>query len=613
MIRAYSITAICLSLLISFSACSQKQPISLHPDNPHYFLFRGKPTVLIGSTEHYGAVLNLDFDYVKYFDELKSNGLNVTRTFTGFYVEPQGAFGIARNTLAPGEGKLICPWARSNEAGYAGGGNKFDLNKWDEAYFERLKNFLREAGKRGIVVELDLFSNIYDTIQWKLSPLYFTNNINNLAPIRDHKEILSLKHPEIIKIQEQMVEKILSELNDFDNLYYEICNEPYFGDLLALDTWEKHMTEFTHKTESKLGKRHLISNNIANGSEKIKNLNQGVSIANFHYAKPPVAVELNYSLNLPVGDNETGFNGIEDVHYRTEAWDFMVAGGALFNNLDYSFATGHEDGSFKVAPGQPGGGGQALRSQLQYLKNVMDSLDFVQMKPSNELIRNKMRGIATARVLANEGNQYLLYLNNAIKENTNYSLRYSGFFSSPVTEKIWLYAVSDDGVRLYLNNKLLINNWTNHGTTTDSVLVNLKAGEKVPLKLEFFQSGGGAELQLNWKIPGKNMENIPISAFKAMDGKTPGLNVSRFSDIELKSQTSELVVSNVNAIGISPTEGAKIEVFNISLELSKGNYTGTWIDPVSGLRTSFPINHSGGELEIITPPFIEDMALLIRK
>ncbi|HXJ74810.1 MAG TPA: hypothetical protein VNM37_18285, partial [Candidatus Dormibacteraeota bacterium] len=45
-------------------------PISLHPDNPHYFLFRGEPTVLISSAEHYGAVLNLDFDYVTYLATL---------------------------------------------------------------------------------------------------------------------------------------------------------------------------------------------------------------------------------------------------------------------------------------------------------------------------------------------------------------------------------------------------------------------------------------------------------------------------------------------------------------------------------------------------------------
>ena len=41
------------------------QPIQLHPENPHYFLWRGQPTVLITSGEHYGAVLNADFDYAK--------------------------------------------------------------------------------------------------------------------------------------------------------------------------------------------------------------------------------------------------------------------------------------------------------------------------------------------------------------------------------------------------------------------------------------------------------------------------------------------------------------------------------------------------------------------
>ena len=58
------------------------EPLRLHPDNPHYFLFRGQPTVLIGSTEHYGAVLNRDFDYVRYLDALAADGLNLTRTFS---------------------------------------------------------------------------------------------------------------------------------------------------------------------------------------------------------------------------------------------------------------------------------------------------------------------------------------------------------------------------------------------------------------------------------------------------------------------------------------------------------------------------------------------------
>src|SRR6266498_2832934 len=88
-------------LILAFHISSAKIPLSLHPDNPHYFLFRGKPTVLVTSGEHYGAVLNLDFDYRKYLDTLAKDGLNNTRTWSGAYCEAPGDFNIASNTLAP--------------------------------------------------------------------------------------------------------------------------------------------------------------------------------------------------------------------------------------------------------------------------------------------------------------------------------------------------------------------------------------------------------------------------------------------------------------------------------------------------------------------------------
>jgi hypothetical protein len=119
-----ALVEICLSSLLVIACARSYPPLGLHPENPHYFLFRGKPTVLIGSTEHYGAVLNLDFNYVTYLDELAAKNLNVTRTFSGIYHEPQGAFGIEKNTLAPAKGKLICPWARSDQSGFLNGGNK---------------------------------------------------------------------------------------------------------------------------------------------------------------------------------------------------------------------------------------------------------------------------------------------------------------------------------------------------------------------------------------------------------------------------------------------------------------------------------------------------------
>ena len=61
-------------------------PLRLHPKNPRYFLFRGRSTVLLTAGEHYGAVVNRDFDYVRYLEAIRSYGFNLTRLFTGSFV-----------------------------------------------------------------------------------------------------------------------------------------------------------------------------------------------------------------------------------------------------------------------------------------------------------------------------------------------------------------------------------------------------------------------------------------------------------------------------------------------------------------------------------------------
>jgi hypothetical protein len=53
-------------VLLSAVAGGRAEPIRVHPDNPHYYLFRGRPTVLITSAEHYGAVINRAFNYNAY-------------------------------------------------------------------------------------------------------------------------------------------------------------------------------------------------------------------------------------------------------------------------------------------------------------------------------------------------------------------------------------------------------------------------------------------------------------------------------------------------------------------------------------------------------------------
>jgi hypothetical protein len=423
LVSPYRLALACLAgWLVLAAAARAAEPLRLHPDNPRYFLFRGKPAILITSGEHYGAVLNQDFDYVRYLDELKANGLNLTRTFSGTYREVPGSFHIVQNTLAPARGKYLAPWARSATAGAADGGNKFDLTRWDAAYFKRLKDFLTQAGKRGIVVELSLFCTIYDEKLWDANPMKARNNVNGVGNV-GRLQAYALKEDKLTAVQDALVRKIVTELKDFDNLYYEVCNEPYFGGVTR--KWNDHIIATLVRTEKALKTRHLIAQNISNGSVKIDRPNKDVSVFNFHYSAPPDSVRLNYGLKRAVADDETGFRGTGDLPYRTEGWDFFLAGGAVYSSLDYSFTCSRPDGTFRVTT-SPGGGGRALRRSLKVLKDFMEGFEFIKMAPHNKVVRGgwvkapltagePAQAAATTRVLAEPGKAYAIYVKGGVR------------------------------------------------------------------------------------------------------------------------------------------------------------------------------------------------------
>jgi hypothetical protein len=379
----------------------------LHPDNPHYFEYEGKPTVLVTSGEHYGALMNLDFDYVKYFDELQSKGLNHTRIFSATYREVPGNFGITGNTLAPAPDRFIAPWPRSNRPGALDGLNKFDLTKWNEDYFERLKDLLAQAESRGIIVELVLFCPYYNDSMWEVSPLNIANNINGVGDV-SREQALTMASAGLVEAQQSVAQKTVLELREVRNVYFEICNEPYALNLAAVD-WQRHMTAVVAEADALSAARHIISENYANGSAVIVNHDPLISLYNFHYSRPPESVGMNYVLELPIGNNETGFDGSADSTYRIQGWDFLLAGGALYNNLDYSFSVGHESGDLDFEGASPGGGSAALRSQLGHLLRFFEGLPFIEMAPDAAALTSPPKE-ASARVLSAPGKTYAVYL-----------------------------------------------------------------------------------------------------------------------------------------------------------------------------------------------------------
>jgi len=318
------------------------EPVRLHPDNPRYLLWRGAPAVLITAGEHYGAVMNLDFDYARYLDVLKSNRFNLTRVFSGTYREVSGSFNITGNTLAPARGRYVCPWARSETPSVVDGKGKFDLTRWDTTYFDRLKDFLTLAGRRGVVAELVLFCTMYDENVWNASPMNARNNVNGIGKV-PRSELYSGHDKALLAIQNALVAKLVTELNHFDNLYFEVCNEPYERGGLTKE-WNDLIIAAITDTEAMLPKKHLIAQGFPPSSAPVPGLNRHVSILNFHGAKAD-AVQLNHSLNRVIALDETGGTDRSDLKYRTEAWKWILAGGAIYDHLDFSFTTDHPDGS----------------------------------------------------------------------------------------------------------------------------------------------------------------------------------------------------------------------------------------------------------------------------
>ena len=387
-------------LLAAFSLSAATEPICVHPQNPRYFQWQGRPTVLVASGEHYGAVVNQDFDYRKYLATVQAASLNHTRLFLGDYAEGPGSFGIADNSLAPPAGRFVAPWARSSNPGFALGGNRFDLDRWDPDYFERLHGFFEEAQRRDIVVEAVLF---FAGPSLTFSPLNASNNVNATTLI-DAKQYLSLDNGNVLGRQEAYCRKLVRELNPYGNCYFNLCNEPWFDNQekpgfasqpsSAVKAWIRRVSEWVSDEESRLPNRHLLGVDISNQGtvitqDDLEKHFGALSIFSVHYDANAEILRLNPALPKILAFNETGFNGTKDDNYRVQGWRFLLSGGGLYGHLDFSFTVGHEDGSAmpRFQNGSyDGGGSAALRRQLKILLDFMNSIPFAHMQPDNGVV-----------------------------------------------------------------------------------------------------------------------------------------------------------------------------------------------------------------------------------
>lgn len=404
----------------------QNGPVQVYPANPHYFMYKGHPVVLITSDQHYGAVIDQDFDFAKYLNYLSDNGMNLTRIYPGGMFEPTDKY-ILGNPLGPRPGRQLLPWAKSNRQGanpaLAEPGQpafKYDLNTWDTQYFQRLKSFVELARKKDIIVEIAFFNGMYSDC-WPLMTMYHVNNIQNVghyeAPDCGLFTTMDKRNLDVTKYQKAYIKKIVNELNAYDNIIYDICDEPSLqglpdGSIVVnpdsiIAPWINAMQEAFLQAEALLPNKHLLGQTVQNLSPDFSE-ELWCQWLPAEYVKPAEkALMLNYKANKPIMNVESNYFGASLTRnaytadaVRVEGWWFILGGGAGSINLNGEYYRGNETGSADTQ--------NQIAQQRKILREFMDKLDLSGLSRFTAVSRIPKGAVISA--LAENGKQYALYL-----------------------------------------------------------------------------------------------------------------------------------------------------------------------------------------------------------
>ncbi|UYK74767.1 glycoside hydrolase family 3 C-terminal domain-containing protein [Xanthomonas sacchari] len=87
--------------------------------------------------------------------------------------------------------------------------------------------------------------------------------------------------------------------------------------------------------------------------------------------------------------------------------------------------------------------------------------------------------------------------------NDHFSIRWSGQLLPPVSGRYRIEAAADDGFRLYVDGKLVLDHWTDSDSMrADGVDLELQAGRAYAVRLEYYDAERDASVRLGWRMPG---------------------------------------------------------------------------------------------------------------
>jgi hypothetical protein len=224
--------------------------------NPYYFEDgAGKPVVLIGDYT-WGVFSDLDYDGKALLESLRARGLNLCRVWLWWGAErfPEETKYVGRSHIEP--------YLRPGPGTANDGKPRYDLSRFNERFFERLRELCSAARESGVFLQLitvDAWMLKHPHL-WKLHAYHKDNNVNGVdgdpggtGKGTDGKAgFCSMGNPKALGYQEAYVRKLADAVDEFENIYFEIANENYYS-----REWELHLCDVIREHEKGRPRRHL--------------------------------------------------------------------------------------------------------------------------------------------------------------------------------------------------------------------------------------------------------------------------------------------------------------------------------------------------------------------
>lgn len=171
--------------------------------------------------------------------------------------------------------------------------------------------------------------------------------------------------------------------------------------------------------------------------------------------------------------------------------------------------------------------------------------------------------------------------------NETFSVRWTAQVLPLYSEQYTFYTLSDDGVRLWVNGILFIDNWIDHGSAVNEKKIALAAGQKYDIRLEYYNNTGETAMKLSWSSASQKKEIIPQSQLftYSVDTQVPTVPGSLSATVASTSQ--------INLIWNASTDNYAVtgyKVFRNGTQIGTVTSGTTYSD--SGLTTNTTYSYS---------------------